>query len=45
MLNVKDLNFSYKKTPVLKDLSFKVALGENLARIEESASVKRTILK
>jgi len=45
MLNVKNLSFSYKKTPVLEDLNFKVEPGENLAIIGESGSGKSTLLK
>ncbi len=45
MLNVKNLTFSYQKKPIIKDISFKVAQGENLAIIGESGSGKSTLLK
>jgi ABC-type Fe3+/spermidine/putrescine transport system ATPase subunit len=45
MLNVKDLAFSYGKTPILKHISFKAKLGENIAVIGESGSGKSTLLK
>lgn len=44
MLNINNLTFSYKKTPVLKDISFTVSPGENLAVIGESGSGKSTLL-
>ena len=45
MLIVKNLTFSYNKTPVLKTLSFKTKPGENMAIIGESGSGKSTLLK
>lgn len=45
MLNVKNLSFSYSKTPILNNLTFQVDQGENLAIIGESGSGKSTLLK
>lgn len=45
MLNVKNLTFSYHKTPVLEAISFDAKPGENIAIIGESGSGKSTLLK
>jgi ABC-type Fe3+/spermidine/putrescine transport system ATPase subunit len=45
MLLVKNLSFSYLKTPVLKALNFSVKAGEQVSIIGESGSGKSTLLK
>ena len=45
MLQVKNLNFSYKKTTILNEINFSVNLGENISIIGESGSGKTTLLK
>ncbi|GAA4280321.1 ABC transporter ATP-binding protein [Gaetbulibacter aestuarii] len=45
MLQVKNLTFSYDKSPVLQNLSFEVAQGDHFAIIGESGSGKSTLLK
>jgi iron(III) transport system ATP-binding protein len=45
MLKVENITFGYKKTPVLKDVSFSVKQGEHLSVIGESGSGKSTLLK
>ena len=44
MLAVKNLSFSYNKTPVLKDISLIANQGEHVAIIGESGSGKSTLL-
>ena len=45
MLQVKNVSFSYTKTPILEGIEFKVEKGQNLAIIGESGSGKSTLLK
>lgn len=45
MLQVQNISFSYKTTPVLKAISFTVQPGEHLSVIGESGSGKSTLLK
>jgi iron(III) transport system ATP-binding protein len=45
MLKVENITFGYKKTTVLKDVSFLVKQGEHLSVIGESGSGKSTLLK
>ena len=45
MLKVKNISFSYKETPVLKNINFSVNTGEHLSIIGESGSGKSTLLK
>ncbi|WP_147677060.1 ABC transporter ATP-binding protein [Algibacter pacificus] len=45
MLQVKNITFSYKKAKILKNISFNVKAGEQLAIIGESGSGKSTLLK
>ncbi|MEP3837482.1 MAG: ABC transporter ATP-binding protein [Algibacter sp.] len=45
MLHVKNLTFSYNKTPVLSAISFNAKQGEHVAIIGESGSGKSTLLK
>lgn len=45
MLKVKNISFSYNKTPVISDVSFEIKAGENVALIGESGSGKSTLIK
>tara|TARA_R110002049_G_scaffold143633_3_gene305833 strand:+ start:8571 stop:9482 length:912 start_codon:yes stop_codon:yes gene_type:complete len=45
MLQVKNISFSYKKQPVLTNVSFHVKAGEHVSVIGESGSGKSTLIK
>ncbi len=45
MLQVKNISFSYKKHPILTNISFDVKAGEHVAIIGESGSGKSTLIK
>lgn len=45
MLQVKNISFSYHKTPVLQNIRFNLKKGEVLAVVGESGSGKSTLLK
>ncbi|MFN7100778.1 MAG: ATP-binding cassette domain-containing protein, partial [Flavobacterium sp.] len=45
MLEIKNIHFSYSDTPVIKDISFTVEKGQNIAIIGESGCGKSTLLK
>jgi len=45
MLEVKNISFSYKTIPVIKDVSFTIQNGQNIAVIGESGCGKSTLLK
>ena len=44
-LSFKNVNFSYKQIPILKDVSFNISAGETLGIIGRTGSGKSTILK
>jgi len=45
MLDIKNISFSYTENPVIKNVSFTINKGENIAIIGESGCGKSTLLK
>lgn len=45
MLQIKNISFSYKKLPILTNVSFNVKAGEHVSIIGESGSGKSTLIK
>jgi ABC-type Fe3+/spermidine/putrescine transport system ATPase subunit len=45
MLDIKNISFSYTETPVIKNVSFSIEKGQNIAIIGESGCGKSTLLK
>jgi len=45
MLDIQNISFSYTETPVIKNLSFTIGNGQNVAIIGESGCGKSTLLK
>lgn len=45
MLQIKNISFTYIENPVIEDISFEIAKGQNVAVIGESGCGKSTLLK
>lgn len=45
MLDIQNISFSYTEKPVIKDISFSIEKGQNIAIIGESGCGKSTLLK
>jgi ABC-type bacteriocin/lantibiotic exporter with double-glycine peptidase domain len=45
MLDIQNISFSYTENPVIKNVSFTINKGENIAIIGESGCGKSTLLK
>lgn len=45
MLEIKDISFTYTETPIIENVSFTIAKGQNTAIIGESGCGKSTLLK